>query len=218
MTEQNPNTLLSIEVNLTLTIILSICALLLLGVYFECGEQAHQTIIFALLLIGGVCQISLAYYALKNLQLATEAQNQSFIRLRKQEELAEQQRKADKASSFASRWNETAMFHSRKIARKITTLNDPVHVLTWLNSDENLTIEDKENCARHILNFLEEMSTAIHEGHCAEEYVHRLFKGVVINIWSAMKLWIDAERLRKHRPTIFIETENLYNRWKVGID
>lgn len=127
----------------------------------------------------------------------------------------EQQRKADKSAEYAARWNDSVMFHSRKILRKITSLNNPQDVIRWLETDDEFgKKEDKENCARHILNFLEEFAAAIHEDYCDEEYLKRLFRGIVINIWSAMRDWAMQERRKKHRPTIFIETETLYNSWK----
>lgn len=214
---QNPNNVVTVKFNLTVTVILCLAIVALSVANFGLGDSVHDAIVFFLLLIGGACQISLAYYSLKNLQLATQAQTQSLSRLREQEAKLEKQRKADKAAMFAARWNDPAMVESRKVVRKITTINDVNAVLAWLKSSDDIEAEHKEGCARHALNFLEELSAAVNEGYCDEEYVCRLFKGIVINIWSAMSAWVNEERIRKHRQTIFVETENLYNRWKVSV-
>src|SRR5262249_55318035 len=111
------------------------------------------------------------------------------------------------AMQFGMRWNDPAMYHVRDILREVLDHQG--------GHDQLITIiEAKRTNVVHVLNFLEEIATAIGHEMSDAGLLHAQFGGVVTRTWTKTYPWIQSHRTRRNSPKLWEHMEALYNDWK----
>ena len=66
-----------------------------------------------------------------------------------------------------------------------------------------------------VLNLIEAMAIAVETTIADEEILKRFFRSIVLEYWHITGPFIEARRAEVNNPRLFLETEWLFQRWKV---
>lgn len=118
------------------------------------------------------------------------------------------------AFKYGERWNNPAMYYSRKACREIISKRKNPQAI----KDELLNDPDVRTNVNNVLNFLDELALSVREGRADNEIAKRQFGGLVQHFFSALRLYREHWVVDFGREDVWAELNWLYNQWaKPGI-
>jgi hypothetical protein len=179
----------------TASLMTALVVLLLGFAYWHYTEKIPETILFIAAAGAGAGAILGAFYTARGLELTASALSRE-----------ERRHTTALAFQFTSKWNDPAMFHVRDAVRGLFNEDH--------KSDQfkKHVIENETNVI-HFLNFLEEVAIAIERGGADSEVLREAFGGITIMAWSKLEEWVVDLRRRRNGPKIWINVEELAEKW-----
>lgn len=195
---RGPDVLANVQIAFPLTFSL-FATIMLVGItaaYAWDTKSLKDTLIFFLAGAAAVGQITAAFYTARMLAATLSIRS---------EDIGYASRV--KAFSFGERWNDPAMYHARDTLRE---------VLDHDGSHDQLVdvIEKKRTNVIHVMNFLEEIGTAVRCRVADDEIAKMQFSFVVTSTWSKCLPWIHDHRRRRGQNALWEDLEALYDAWK----
>lgn len=198
LSKREPDGFLKISLNLTLGIGVTtfISALALIAVHF--GQPKYrESLNFVVTTLATAAGISTAVYALRGIEIGLE------------------DKKIDRTLRYIQIWNDPSYFSARKLAAEV---NNDLKKLDAQQSNDYINqlyanTEKKQEIV-NVLNFLEEMSTCIHEGLVYESYLKEFYRYILRNYCETFNLFIETSRKEKKSPKLYIHLTDLCNQWK----
>ena len=195
---KGPDLLTSVHLRfpVTFSVVATIGLVLVTAAYAFDTHSAKSTLIFFLAGAAAVGQITASFYTARMLAATLAIRD------------ADMKGQANPSvMQLGSRWNDPAMYHARDALREILDHDGSHDELTKL-------IDTKRTNVIHILNFLEEIATAVKNEMADAALVKTQFSGVVVLTWSKVIPWIQSHRKKRGQPDIWEDLESVYDSWK----
>ena len=135
--------------------------------------------------------------------------------LRHEETVREEARRREEreqkeiAFRYGERWNDPAMYYSRKVCRDIIAKRKEPEGI----NEELLANDDARTNANHILNFLDELALSVREGRADAEIAKRQFGGLVNHVSQALSVYMEQRVIDADRKEIWAELKWLNDQW-----
>jgi len=184
--------------------VFSIAAILDVLFYMTTGSL-ENTLIFSSATIAAAGTVLAAFYSARILSLQLEQDVRGRAEYLKSLNL----KKKENAMQFGARWTDPHMQQSRKICRKITNMKG--HSLEQVRSV--LNDESKELDVFHLLNFFEEMATAIEHDIADSATLKELYSEAVHSVWQSLHLWIEDYKKTHQLNDAWLLFEKLQGSW-----
>jgi hypothetical protein len=120
--------------------------------------------------------------------------------------------RAQVSHHLIERWTSPDMVPMRAVLMDILEKRLDPSTLVRANKD----LYDKRNSVVSILNFLEEVSIAVHRKAASEGRLRDFYGAIVRNSHDQLMVWIDTERDLDGNDKYYIEFEKLAIRWKLA--
>jgi len=189
-----------------LGILVLFIVIVLAALYFYITRSLENTFIFASASAAAAGTILAAFYSARILSLNLEQNTRSRIEYLSNIDL----KKKEIAIGYAARWTDPHMQKSRKTCREIANLRG--HSLEQIKVF--LDSEEKQSDVFHLLNFFEEMGTAIDHEMVDSSILKDLYREPLAFVWESLQLWVEDYKKEHLLSYAWNATEKLYQTWK----
>lgn len=204
--QQDSRRAFSITISITVGILSGVVAGFFVFAFWMWPAQ-REIVKFAAACFGGAAAVTAAVYAGRQLELSARQQKERLEETRRRAEEARQLA----ALTFVERWNSPLMHHVKLTVRDLLRekRKNP-----QLDIEKQLEDPTKSANVGDVLNFFEEMATAIQLKVADDETARSFFRGILVTYYDALAGWIEKRRSERSNPRFFKEFEWLWNRWK----
>lgn len=187
------------------SLLFALCALAADAAYWFITKSPNDTLVFSCATAAAVGGILAAIYAARTLNFQIL---QSTVATKNAAEALAYQRKVF-SMQYASRWNEPHMEAARKACREVIELNgNGVEEI-----EKQLSANDRQLKAVHLLNFLEEIGTSIKCELADADILKETYRDAVVLVWRSMGNWALHYREKHRQPNAWKNLEEIYKQW-----
>ena len=189
-----------------LTVIASVAVIVLSGAFYYLSSSWKETLIFFAAAVAAAAMVATAFYTARTLNMVLKKEDALRAREDKLDELDRKKR----ALGYSERWGVPGMHYARDACRQVYEHRGKTaaEIIQFAN---NMTVK---NNIINTLNFFEELAFSLEAGLADRVLLRDAFCGIVLEVFSILKPWIDQERITRGRPNIWIKVEGLYNSWR----
>jgi hypothetical protein len=120
------------------------------------------------------------------------------------------EKRAETAHAFMARWTSPDMVHFRLVLLDILEQRlDPMDL-----DRKDLALQEKRCAIVSILNFLEEVSIAVHRRAASEDRLKDFYSIIVQQSYGKLEPWIKRERSIDNAPDYYYEFQKLAEQWR----
>jgi hypothetical protein len=124
------------------------------------------------------------------------------------------EKRAETAHLFMARWTAPEMVQFRLVLLDI--LEHRVDPMDLVRTETDQSIKEKRCAIVSILNFLEEVSIAVHRRAASEDRLQDFYSIIVQQSYGKLEPWIKRERSTDNAPGYYAEFQKLAERWSKG--
>jgi len=195
--KNKPDVLFHIRIPVTVLGVILLLGLTLIVLY-RFLPHSHSGIVFVGAVVAASATIYGAFFTAYNVRKGIEALEQS-----------NRDKHVSIAFTFIERWNSPGFLEIKKSAWHVIKDTTQEAMANNLKNDEN-----KRAALIVALNFFEELAISIRFKGADEDVSKSFFRFVALELFNSSSKWITQYRQEKNAPRVFLEYEDLYNRWK----
>lgn len=196
-----------VKINFPISITISVVAIaaFLVFFYFTSTGSVEKTLLFSTAAFAAVGTILAAFYTARVLALNLEQDRNS----RAEHMLLIELEKKKNAMGYGARWTNPQMQSSRKTCREIANMKGK----SLKQISEFLSDEEKKSDVFHLLNFFEEIATAVGCGVADEQTLKELYEEPYSAVWNSLHLWLEQHKKKNGLVSAWDNLEILHKEW-----